>query len=181
MFQGVADPILGFDRIFFNSSNNPMIAIGGNIMPTATECALHWCVQTLDTSIQDGVLNQTTVGTWSNDSTLDTSDVHLQPNATLLVRGKAGANGYYVSPMSNLPLVKFLQDAFNTTMQGINLPGMGFTEQELLDLTVYSSDIAQALWYANDMDSLMSNLADRMTDALRNLSSESLLRPCFQH
>lgn len=172
VFQGVADPILGFGRIVFNGSNNPTIAIGGNVMPTATQCALHWCVQTLDTSIQNGVLNQTTVGTWSNSSALDTSDVHLQPNFTSLVGGKAGANGYYVSPISNLPLVKFLQDAFNATMQGINLPGMGLTEQELFDLTIYSSDIAQALWYADDMDSLMSNLADRMTDALRNLYSD---------
>ena len=172
VFQGVADPILGFGRIVFNGSNSPMIAIGGNVMPTATECALHWCVQTLDTSIQNGVLNQTTVGTWSNSSALDTSDVHLQPDFTSLAGGKAGANGYYVSPMSNLPLVKFLQGVFNVTMQGINLPGMGLTEQELFDLTIYSSDIAQALWYADDMDSLMSNLADRMTDALRNLYSD---------
>lgn len=27
-------------------------------------------------------------------------------------------------------------------MEGINLPGMGITEQELFDLTIYSSDIA---------------------------------------
>ena len=172
LFQGVADPILGFGRIVFNSSNNPAIAIGGSIMPTATECALHWCVQTLETSVQNGVLNQTIVGTWSNSSALDTSDVHLLPNSTSLIGGKGGANGYYVSPMSNLPLVKFLQDAFNTTMEGINLPGMGLTEQELFDLTIYSSDIAQALWFADDIDSLMSNLADRMTDALRNLYSD---------
>lgn len=172
VFQGVADPILGFGRIVFNGSNNPMIAIGGNVMPIATECALHWCIQTLNTSIQNGVLNQTVIGTWSNSSALDTSDVHLQPNFTSLIGGKDGDHGYYVSPMSNLPLVKFLQDVFNATLKGINLPGMGFTEQELFDLTIYSSDIAQALWYADDMDSLMSNLADRMTDALRNLYSD---------
>lgn len=172
VFQGVADPILAFGRIVFNGSSDPTIAIGGIVMPTATECALHWCVQTLETSIQNGFLNQTIVRTWSNSSALDTSDVHLQLNFTSIVEGKTGANGYYVSPMSNLPLVKFLQDAFNSTMQGINLPGMGFTEQELFDLTIYSSDIAQALWYADDMDRLMSNLADRMTDALRNLYSD---------
>lgn len=170
-FQGVADPILGFGRIVFNGSNDPMSAIGGNITPTTTECALYWCVQTLDTTIQNGVLNQTVIGTWSNDSALDMSAVYFRPNSTLNAGGKDPAGGYYVSPMSNLPLVKYLQDAFNATVRGINLPGMSFTEQELLDLTIYSSDIAQALWYADDLDSLMGNLADRMTDTLRNLYS----------
>lgn len=45
--------------------------------------------------------------------------------------------------MSNLPLVKFLEDAFTAIFEGINLPGMGYTEQELLDLSIFSSDIAK--------------------------------------
>ncbi len=172
VFQGVADPILGFGRIVFNESTDPMTAIGGRIMPTATECALSWCVQTLDTSIQNGVLNQTVVATWSNSSALDTSDVYLRPDFTSNVGEVDEDKGYYISAMSNLPLVKFLEDAFKATMEGISLPGAGFTEQELFDLTIYSSDIAQALWYADDLDGLMDNLADRMTDALRNLYSD---------
>ena len=173
LFQGIADPILGFGRILFNESNDPTSAIGNSVIPSATECALYWCVQTLNTSIKNGVLNQTVVGTWSNSSALDTSDVHLSPYDTVSKkRGDRASNSYYVSPMSNLPLVKFLEDAFNATVQGINLPGMGFTEQELRDLTIYSSDIAQALWHAEDLGSLMENLADRMTDALRNLYAD---------
>ena len=172
VFQGLTDPILGFGRIVFNESTDPMTAIGGKIMPTATECALSWCVQALDTSIQNGVLNQTVVGTWSNSSALDTSDVYLRPDFSSNVTEVGGDKGYYVSAMSNLPLVKFLQDAFNATMEGISLPGMDYTEQELFDLTIYSSDIAQALWYADDLDGLMDNLAARMTDALRNLYSD---------
>ena len=169
MFQGVADPILAFGRIVFNGSHNPISAIGGNFMPPATECALYWCVQTLDTSIQNGVLNQTVVSSWTDSSALDTSHVSLRSNFTSTAGGKGSANGYYVSPMGNLPLVRFLEDAFTATVKGINLPGMGYTEQELLDLTIYSSDIAQALWHADDLDILMSNLANRMTDALRNI------------
>ena len=163
VFQGVVDPILGFGRIIFNNSKDPESAIGGNVMPAATECALYWCVQTLDTSIQNGALNQSVVGIWSNSSALDTSDVHIYSDAA--------RNGYYVSPMSNLPLVRYLEDAFNLTVKGINMPDV-FTPEQLLDLTMYSSDIAQALWHADDLDKLMNNLADRMTDALRNLYSD---------
>ena len=171
VFQGVADPILAFGRIAFNGSTNPVGGIGGSSMPTATECALHWCVQTLDTSIQNSFLNQTIVGTWSNDSAVDTSDVHLRPDLASTAGGKGSAVDYYVSPMSNLPLVKFLEDAFNTTVHGFNLPG-AFTQQELSDLTMYSSDTAQALWSIDNLDGLMRNLADRMTDALRNINRD---------
>lgn len=89
MFQGVADPILVFARIIFNGSNNPPSATGGDIMPTTAECALYRCVQTFDTYIQNGVLNQTTVGSGSNSSALDTSDVHLHPNSTRMPEAKA--------------------------------------------------------------------------------------------
>lgn len=173
LFQGIADPILGFGRIIFNNSLDPLSYIGGSAMPAATECALHWCVQTLDTSIQNGVLNQTVVGVWSNNSALDTSDVYLQPDLSPETQVVSTNNtSYYVSPMSNLPLVKFLEGVFTATVKGVSLPGMGFTEQEILDLSSYSSDIAQALWYADDLHSLMNNLAARMTDALRNLYSD---------
>ena len=173
LFQGVADPILGFGRILFGTSKNPASAIGSNVMPTATECALYWCVQTLNTSIQNGVLNQTVVRTWSNSSANDTSDVYLSPYTSgSYLGGRHTANDYYVSPMSNVPLARFLENAFNATLRALQMPGMGYTEEELLDLSIYSSDIAQALWHVDDLDSLMNNLADRMTDALRNLYSD---------
>lgn len=173
LFQGVADPILGFGRILFGTNKNPTSAVGSNVMPTATECALYWCVQTLNTSIQNGVLNQTIVRTWSNSSANDTSDVHLSPySAGSYLGGRHTANDYYVSPMSNVPLARFLENAFNSTVRALKMPGMGYTEEELLDLTIYSSDIAQALWHVDDLDGLMNNLADRMTDALRNLYSD---------
>ena len=168
VFQGVADPVLAFGRILFNSSNNPTSVIGSDVMPSATECALSWCVQTLNTSIQNGILDQTILRSWSNTSALDTSDVHLSPYTT-----NSNIPDYYVSPVSNVPLVRFLEDAFNaSSVQGINLPGSGLSLEEQLDLTIYSSDIAQALWHADDLSSLMNNLADRMTDALRNLYSD---------
>ena len=174
LFQGVADPILGFGRILFGTNENPTSAVGSNVMPSATECAMYWCVQTLNTSIQNGVLNQTTVGSWSNNSALDTSDVHLSPyNSGSYRGGKHTASDYYVSPMSNVPLARFLEDAFNTTVRGLSVPPEeGYTEEDIRDLTIYSSDIAQALWQAEDLDSLMNNLANRMTDALRNLYSD---------
>ena len=179
VFQSVGDPILGFGRVIFNGSNNSVSAIGSQVMPRATECTLYWCVQTLDTSIQNGILNQTLVGSWSNSPALDTAAVYLAPNFTSNAGGKSRAGGYYVSPMSNLPLVRYLQGVFNatvrgnTTVKGTNPPGLGFPEQELTEpILSYTSGLAQALWYADDLDSFMSNLADRMTDTLRNLYSD---------
>ena len=34
------------------------------------------------------------------------------------------ASDYYISLISTLPLVEFLQDAFNVTVKGVNLSGM---------------------------------------------------------
>ena len=90
--------------------------------------------------------NQTTIRTWSKDSALDTSDVHLSPYPA----SSPASTTYYVSPMANVPLARFLQDAFNATIRGISMPDSGFTPRELLDMTIYSSDIAQALWHADD-------------------------------
>lgn len=172
VLQGAADPILAFGRIMFNGSDDPLSGIGGSVMPTSTECVLYWCAQTLDTSIQNGVLKQAVVGNWSDGSALDTSDIYLQPNFTSDVGGKGDSVSYYVSPMINLPLLGFLQDTFTATVNCINLLSEDLTGQEPLQLTTYSSSVAQALWLTDDLDSLMSNLADRMTDVLRNLYSD---------
>lgn len=181
IFQGVADPIVGFGRILFGTAKNPTSAVGSDVMPTATECALYWCVQTLNTSIQNGILNQTIIRSWSNSSATDTSDVHLSPytSGSSYLGGRHTANTYYVSPMSNVPLTRFLEQAFNATVKALQLPpDMGYTQEELLDLTIYSSDIAQALWHVDDdLESLMTNLANRMTDALRNLYKDPVTDP----
>lgn len=160
MFLDVPAPLLGFGRIVFDGSYLPVPSIGGSIMPNATECAMFWCVQTLDTAIQNGTLFQNITQTWSNSSGFDTAGVYLQPDSS--------APAFFVSEMSNLPLVKFLEDTFTATMSGINLPGTKFTKEELFDLSIYTSDAAQALWYTEDLAGLMNNLADRMTDTLRN-------------
>lgn len=168
VFQGVPAPLLGFGRIVFNGSYLPVPSIGGgSIMPNATECAMFWCVQTLDTAIQNGTLSQNITQMWSNSSGFDTAGLYLQPDPS--------APAYIVSEMSNLPLVKFLEDTFTSTMSGINLPGTHFTKEELFDLSIYSSDAAQALWYTEDLAGLMKNLADRMTDTLRNQFADASL------
>lgn len=50
---------------------------------------------------------------------------------------------------------------------------MGFSKHDLLTLTIFSANIAQALWHADDLNSFIKNLADRITDALRNLYSDA--------
>lgn len=38
---------------------------------------------------------------------------------------------------------------------------------------LFSSNTAQALWHVDDLNSFINNLADRITDALRNLYSDA--------
>lgn len=152
-------PLLGFGRIVFNGSYTPVPEIGGNTMPNATECVMSWCVQTLHTIIRNGTLFQKITSKRTHRSGSDTGAVILQPDAN--------APGYFVSESNNIPLVGFLKSIFTTNMSGV-VSGQGQSDTEIFDLSSYSSDTAQALWFADDLSGLMNNLADRMTDALRN-------------
>lgn len=163
-FQGATDPLLAFGRVVFNSSFIPIPVIGGNIKPKATECALYWCVQTLNSPVTNGILSQNTIQTWFNKSAADTADSYLSPPPS----GNQKPRNYFVGPMSNLPLVRFLEDTFTVNISALELPGSGKTLEEVAELTVWSSDVAQALWNVEDLAGFMNNLADRMTDTLRN-------------
>ncbi|KAK4692436.1 hypothetical protein P7C71_g4768, partial [Lecanoromycetidae sp. Uapishka_2] len=170
-FQGIPDPLLAFGRVVFNNSFTPMPVIGGDINPTATECALYLCVQTLNTSVQNGILNQKTIKTWFNNSAADTGYSTLSPPAS----GGQAPRNYNVSPLAKIPLAQFLEKTFTVNMSAINL--FGNTALENMMLTEWSSDVAQALWNVEDLDGLMSNLADRMTDALRNQFADASNSP----
>lgn len=161
-FQGIADPLLAFGRVMFKNSFVPMPVIGGNVNPQATECALYWCVQTLDMSVQNGLLHQNTTQTWFNSSAADTGASYLSPPAT----GNQAPRNYYIDPLANIPLAQFLEKTFTANMSAFNLQDM--TPQEAMEFTEWSSDVAQALWSVKDLDGFMSSLADRMTDTLRN-------------
>ena len=161
-FQGIPDPLLAFGRVVFNNSFTPMPIIGGDVKPVATECALYWCVQTLNTSVQNGILNQTTTQIWFNNSAADTGYSSLFPPP----RAGQPARDYQVNPLAKIPLAQFLEKTFTANMSAISL--YGNTALQNAQLTEWSSDVAQALWNIEDLNGLMINLADRMTDALRN-------------
>ena len=163
-FQDIPSPLLAFGRVVFNNSFNPMPIIGGDIQPHATECALYWCVQSLNTSVQNGVLSQNITGTYFNTSARDTPDAFLQPPLS----NEDELRSYYVSTIGQLPLAKFLQDTFTGNVSFMNLPGSDHTQDEIDELTRYSSDAVQALWNTEDLDNLMTNMANRLTDTLRN-------------
>lgn len=167
-FQGISNPLLAFGRVVFNKSDVPAPTIGGKVNPRATECALSWCVQRLATGVRNGIISQNTTTTWLNTSTLDTADVYLTPAAGQNLSTGKDPRTYYVSAMRNLPLVKFLETTFTTNASFINLPGSDLGPNKSSALTVYSSDVAQALYIIEDLSGFMNNLADRMTDTLRN-------------
>ncbi len=103
---------------------------------------------------------------------MDDPEVYLQPPASNRndnVSGSPPPRTYYISSLSNLPLASFLETTFTANMNAINVPSdYGLTSDEIAQLAVYSSDSAQALWYTRDLSQLMGNLADCMTDSLRN-------------
>lgn len=137
---------------------------GGEGKPHDTECALYWYVQTVNTSVQNGVLSQNITVTYFNAMARDTPDPFLQPPPT----NGQNPRSYYVSPLSQLPLVAFLQETFTAKASFRSLPGSGLMQEEVDELTLSSSDVAQALWNTEDLDTLISNMANRLTDTLRN-------------
>ena len=172
-FQGITDPLLAFGRVVFNNSFNPIPVIGGDPKPKATECALYWCVQTIDLAVNNGIISQNITQTWSNASAVDIGESYLSPPPS----SNQSARDYFVSEMSNIPLVAFLENAFTANMTGVNLPGSGLSPDEMAQLIEWSSDVTQALWNVEDLEGLMSSLADRMTDTLRNQFSDPVNSP----
>ena len=130
----------------------------------------------MNTPIQTGLFSQITLNNWLNSTALDTAEVFLQPPADGTQTKNNTPRTYHVAQMGNLPLVKFLQDTFTANVTVVNMPGMK-TTSELLQLNQYSSDVASALWNFQDLDNFTSNLADRMTDALRKMVPDADFSP----
>ena len=169
-FQGIDDPLLAFGQLFLNDTYP-----GDDAPPLATECALSFCVQSINTSVVDGVFYQRTIKTWLNTSASDTGDVWLQPPAQSLLGSMGRQRNFYVSSMANIPLADFLESTFSANVSGIDLPEAesGLTPDEQSMLTEYTSDTAQAFFTMGvDLEDFMSSLADRMTDSLRQQGIE---------
>ena len=60
-------------------------------------------------------------------------------------------------------------------MSAVILPGPDWSPEEQFGPNEFSSDIAEALWFADDLSGLMDNLANRLTDVLRTTFTDPTL------
>ena len=161
-FNGIGSPLLGLGRITFNASASPVPEVGGAILPQASECALYYCVQTLDVSVSNNKLETSVRSSWRNESGYSNMAVYLTP--------PQGNESFLVSDNSNLPLISLLENVFSVNMTSTY--DKESTPEQIAETNKYSSDVAQALWFVDDLDGFMANIADRMTDAIRVQSSD---------
>ena len=168
-FIDVPSPMIAFGRAITKDSS-PALEIKANV----TGCALTLCVQTLNTTIQNGILHQTTVSSWRNDSSSLRGDTWLSPPNGPKNTGAAGDLPFYVDPTSQVSLSAFLSDVLTTNVTSRYIPPELVNKVQLPvgPPITYATDVAQALWLVDDLNALMSNLADRMTDTLRGFSIE---------
>ena len=115
-FQGMDDPLLAFGSLYLKHSD-----VGEDPLPIATECALSFCVQSINTSFENGILRQDTIKTWLNTTASDTGDVWMQLPAGDLEASMGRQRNFYVSAMAVLPPAKFLETTFSANVSGIDL------------------------------------------------------------
>jgi hypothetical protein len=123
---------------------------------TASECALWFCVQAYNISIENSRQSQSLVKSWStiadtepfdgisNRTFIDIpADFNVSPNATFYVGGES---------------VRAIKEALPQYLEGTVLNGDGYQ---------YSSNYIEALWNASsNMDALVSNLALSITNGM---------------
>jgi hypothetical protein len=123
---------------------------------TASECALWFCVQAYNISVENSRQSQSLVKSWStiadtepfdgisNRTFIDIpADFNVSPNTTFYVGGES---------------VRAIKEALPQYLEGTVLNGDGYQ---------YSSNYIEALWNASsNMDALVSNLALSITNGM---------------
>ena len=175
-FLGVSAPITAFARAIANDTL-PGLAIKANV----TGCALSMCVQTLNTTVRNGILRQTVTSTWRNDSSNQSAGgIWLTPPTGRNSTKPTGDSSFYVDGTSQVALTTFLHTILTTKVTTTYVPPELTNDIPIPPPIEYATDIAEALWITDDLGALMSNLADRMTDTLRGLSRESVSGTAYE-
>lgn len=164
-FVGQGSPLLVFGRAVLGSTllsaSNPT---GIDIVPTVASCAMSMCVQTLRTTVRNGVLHQERLSTWQNDSIVDTPhiprDLYLNSPPSTNITGPARNSTFFVAGNAYSTLLSLLEKVLNSNATSTD-PEMGDSG------LAFDSDIGAALWSTRDLNSIMDPLADRLTDWLR--------------
>ena len=157
----------------------------GEVKPWARQCTLSACVQTLETTVSNGVLAERTVGIETNTTVLGNTDLTDGHDHDVYVAGKDGTQ-YQLSIQAMLGMRGWFStlfrngsasrsaSAFNRTITDnsvvVNLT-VGISSGE----TFFDSDIVTAFYwnyyeYASGRDLLVNDTATSMTVAFRSFS-----------
>ncbi|KAI9788937.1 MAG: hypothetical protein M1835_001998 [Candelina submexicana] len=180
IYQHINSPLGVFD---FLKSEVQSTTFDG-YRPWALECALYFCVQYYEVSVDSGSAVETVIRTWSNDSATETPI--LKPPSTIYGKGMVPAtyidqpgpvyDGGQTRPDNKIKLAEETFTASENATARINAKlyelfkdsvtrrQLSGAEEGRLD---FSSDMVQALFFAKNTISVVENLASSMTSQIR--------------
>ncbi|KAI0509150.1 hypothetical protein F5B22DRAFT_649197 [Xylaria bambusicola] len=157
----------------------------GEVNPWARQCTLSACVQTLETTISNGVLDEKTVDIRTNTTVLDNTDLNDGYDHNVYVDGKDGTQ-YKLSIEAMLAMRGWFSTLFTNGSASRSTSAYNRTITDnsvVVNLTVgissgetfFDSDIVTAFYwnyyeYANGLDLLVNDTATSMTVAFRSFS-----------
>ncbi|KAK3375602.1 hypothetical protein B0T24DRAFT_524142 [Lasiosphaeria ovina] len=168
----------------------------GEIQPWARQCTLSACVQTIQSSVRNGNLNETILSQTTNDTVPGDGGASLisngQPQPIVITSNTTGTS-YNMTANAMLGIQSWFTTLFrngtasrsssvtNRTMT--NLPGspivVNLTVGISSGVTFFDTDMVQAFYwnyyeYANGLDMLMSDLAVSMSASFRAISGQQV-------
>lgn len=152
---GIKGPYGGFTRVSFAAINNPEVT-------NVTTCVMFPCVRTYNLSVIEGNLVSAEISRWYNESGINYNALE---NVTLSPPTHEGGNTttgtpFVVEASNSQQIANLLYNSFN-----------GHVEEDSINGRNFSSDYIQAAYAAKDLGQLMSNVADSLTNYIRNSSS----------
>lgn len=161
---GVEASVLQFSSLVWRSANTPPKINDRSV--SAWECALYYCVNTYSAAVRDGILQQTVVSSWLNNSASlgQKSDLLYRPPLPPTSTITPDASEYYATHSAAKALNSFMSHTFN---------GSGGIQREGSE-PVFSSDIIHALYETTNYSKRIENLATSMTNSLRQQNNGSL-------
>ncbi|KAL9607616.1 MAG: hypothetical protein Q9167_007487 [Letrouitia subvulpina] len=139
------------------SSLESTTGMDGSKRSTATECIMYYCVQNIVVSVTDGIMRQSILSSWRNDSATPgtTSDLILKPPASFTNQTEEQNQTFKVTQLAATAMKSFMSDTF-TGSGGFNDSGPTFF-----------SDVIQALYKTDNLTTLIDNLAHSMSNNIR--------------
>lgn len=129
----------------------------------AWECALYYCINEYEASIEDGDFLQSVRKTWRNDSASHAQQGDLTYNPpSSYINLTADSSYFYVDNLAAKALNSFIADA---------LVGSGGVRDPASGSQSFSSDIIHAFFEADNISERIDNLAVSMSNNIRQQNS----------